>query len=170
MKNYNWKIKVADLLYNIWSTDNIKFEKKFLKEDLWIWKEGIKWKIFLQWLNHNEILLKIINLSFSVSYICDKCLNTYVVDYKIKNEKEVKFVNPEKIEITEEIHDILFPIDMKSQTIDIEELIEIIVKNQEPIIKNCWKHNWANKSNINKSQEDFSSYKFDFYKLLKNKK
>jgi hypothetical protein len=64
-------------------------------------------------------------------------LEQFTKEYNLKDLEEVRFVNPENIKLEENIHDTIFPIDMKNQNIDISELIEIIVKNEEPIIKNC---------------------------------
>ena len=168
MKDYSWRIKISDLLSNPWDTDYITFENKFLKtDDVKLINNGISWKIFLQWLNENEILLKIDNLSFEVEYLCDKCLWKYTSVYNLNNLEEVRFVNPMNIEIKENIHDNLFPIDMKNQNIDIHELIEIIVKNEEPIIKKCWKCKNKNLKEEEKNQEQNSYYKIDFWKMLK---
>lgn len=167
MKDYSWDIKIADLLNDPWKTDSIKFEEKYLK-NINIQEPWISWEVFLQWLNHNEILVELKNISFSCRYKCDKCLSEYNQKFFIEYEKNIKFVNPEEIEINEKIYDDTFPLNIKNKTINIEGIIEILVKNQEPIIKDCWKHKnqkeWENKKN----QEKISSYKIDFSKLLKS--
>jgi len=169
MKDYAWKIKISDLLTNPWSTDNILFENKFLKtDDIVLWENWIKWSLFLQWLNHDEILLKVENIGFSVEYVCDKCLEKFKIDYKLKNQEEVKFVNTEKYKLEEKIYDESFPIDMKNQTIDIENLIEIIVKNQEPIIKECEKCKNKKIKDLEENEDEITSYTIDFSKLLKS--
>lgn len=169
MKDYAWKIKVADLLNNPGNTDTIRFENKFLKsEDISLWKEWIKWEIFLQWLNKDEVLLKIKNISFSINYKCDICLNDFNKSYNLKDLEEIRFVNPENIEIKDKIHDTLFPIDMKKQNIDLTELIEIIVKNQEPFVKKCEKCSLSKESVEEKNQDKNAYYKIDFWKLLKS--
>jgi len=167
MKDYSWNIKVADLLNNPWLKDKIEFKKKYLK-NVKIENPWISWNIFLQWLNHDEILIKLTNINFCVKYICDKCLTEYNQNFFIEMEDNIKFVNPEKFKIEEKIYDDIFFIDMKNQTINIENLIEIIVKNKEPIIKDCWKHKYKKKTDIIKNQENISWYKIDFWKLLKS--
>jgi len=169
MKDYAWKIKISDLLKNPGDTDNIKFENKFLKdEDIKLGSKWISGEIFLQWLNNNEVLLKIKNIKFSSIFQCDKCLEKYEKNFSLEDLEEVRFVNADNIEITENIHDTLFPIDMKNQNIDISELIEIIVKNEEPIIKKCEKCKNQKTIEEEKNQEEISTYKFDFSKLLKS--
>lgn len=169
MKDYWWKIKVSDLLKEPWSTDVIKFNKKFLKtDDVILTNEWIGWKIFIQWLNHDEIFVKIKNIKFNVSYVCDKCWKEYIKIFDLKEQEEVRFINENNIKIEWKVHDEVFPIDMKNQNIDIEELIEIIVKNQEPIIKNCWKCKNKILSEEKKSQEEYFTYNIDFSKLLKS--
>ena len=171
MKDYAWKIKIADLLNNPWDTDNINFENKFLKsKDIILGEKWIKWKVFLQWLNQDEILLKINEIEFDINYNCDKCLENFSTSYKLENLEDVRFVNPENIEINEEIHDTLFPIDMKNQTIDLSWLVEIVIKNEEPIIKDCWKHKNTNQKEFSENQENFNQATISFQELLKNKK
>ena len=167
MKDYSWNIKISDLLNNPWETDEIKFKEKYLK-NIEIQKPWISWEIFLQWLNHNEILVKLNNIKFTIKYICDKCLQEYPKNYHLENEETVKFVNPQEIKIEEKIYDNIFPIDIKNQIINIENIIEILVKNEEPIVKNCWKHKKLENTNISKNQDENLWYKIDFSKLLKS--
>jgi len=169
MKDYWWKIKVSDILNEPWTTDYIKFDNKFLKtNDIILTKEWIKWEVFLQWLNHNEILVKINNIDFNINYVCDKCWKKYIKIFNLKEQEEVRFVNENNLKIKEKIHDEIFPIDVKNQNIDIEELIEIVVKNQEPIIKDCWKCKNKVLWETSESWENFATYNLDFSKLLKS--
>ncbi len=165
MKDYSWNIKVSDLLNNPWESDIVKFKEKYIDnvEEPWI-----SWEIFLQWLNHYEVLIELKNLEFSNKFICDKCLKEYVENLNIKEEKNIKFVNTEEIILEENIHDNTFPMDSKNKSINIKNLIEILVKNKEPIIKDCWKHKNKEETYNKKNQEEFSSYTIDFWKLLKS--
>jgi len=167
MKDFAWKIKVSDLLKNPWDTDTVKFKEKYLKdENTW----EISGEIFLQGLNHNEILVKIKNIKFKVFYKCDKCLKKYSENYEIKNEEDIRFINTNEEDLKEEIFDTTFPIDMKNQTINLEPLINTIVKNQEPIIKDCWNH--KNKEEIENEifQEENIPSTISLWELLKTKK
>jgi len=168
MKDYGWKIKVADLLSNPWQKDNIKFEKKYLTDEFINLKDpGISWEVFLQWISQDEIILTVKSLSFSLIYECDKCWKIYSQSYILKPKETVKFVNIEKYPIEEKIYDTTFPIDMKNQTIDLTPLIEIIVKNQEPIIKNCWKHKTQEQTEEEIFQEEINQLTISFKDLLK---
>lgn len=167
MKDYSWNIKIADLLNNPWESDKVNFKNKYLK-NIKIQEPWISWKVFLQWLNYDEILVSLEDIKFTVEYVCDKCLNKYKQTFNIKKEENIKFVNTEKIKIEEKIYDDTFPINMKNMTINLEELIEIIVKNQEPIVKNCWKCENEKLWDVLKNQEENLSYKIDFSKLLKS--
>lgn len=167
MKDYYWNIKIADLLNNPGETDEIAFKEKYI-QNIEIQKPWISWQIFLQWLNHNEILIKLKNINFSIEYNCDKCLEKYIKTYNIKLEDNIKFVNPKEIIIDEMIYDNVFPIDIKTKTINIKNLMEILIKNKEPIIKNCWKHKNKEEWYIEINQEKNSSYNIDFSKLLKS--
>jgi len=167
MKDYSWNIKISDLLNNPWETDEIEFKEKYLK-NIEIQKPWISWKIFLQWLNYNEILIKLKDLNFSIEYECDKCLEKYKETFNIKLEENIKFVNPEEIKIEWKIYDDIFPINIKNKTINIKNLIEILVENKEPIVKDCWKHKNKEESDIQKNKEEVLSYNINFSKLLKS--
>ena len=171
MKDYWLKIKVADLLNNPWNSDNIEFKEKFLKEtDVKLWNKGISGKIYLQGLSKDEILVKIKELNFNVSYQCDKCLEQYEKEYHLKDLEDVRFVNTEQLPIEEKIYDTTFPIDMKNQSIDISWLVETIIKNEEPFIKNCWKHKNEKNNTEEEIQEKNNQTTINFWELLKNKK
>ena len=171
MKDYWLKIKIADLLNNPGNSDTIKFENKYLKEtDLDLQKPWISWEVFLQWLSKNEVLVKIKKLKFSLNYTCDKCLDNFSKSYEIDNLEDVRFVNEEELPINEKIYDTTFPIDMKNQTIDLSQLVEIIIKNQEPFVKNCGKHNNKDKTEVSENQDIFNQSTISFKELLKSKK
>jgi len=169
MKDYAWKIKIADLLNNPGNTDKVEFNRKFLKE-IEIEEPWLKGKIFLQWINQDEIILKIKELEFKLKYKCDICGQEYEKGYKLQPNEEIKFVNEEKYPINEKIYDTTFPIDMKNKVIDLTPLIEIIVKNEEPVVKNCWKHSSQEDTDIQKNQDIFNENNIRFWDLLKIKK
>lgn len=164
MKDYFWDIKISDLLNNPWNTDNLEFKDRFLNYESY--KIKISWNIFLQSLNHFEILLEI-KINFKVEYECDICLKKYSESFKIFDEN-IKFTDPDKMKSDENIYDNQFPIDIKNQTINIKNLLEILVKNQEPIIKNCWKHKKNDNNDKYENETKKSYYKIDFSKMLKS--
>ena len=171
MKDYWFKIKISDLLKNPGQTDKVEFKNKYLKEtDFLLENPWISWKVFLQWLSKNEVLVKIQSLKFKINYTCDKCLSQFSKEYELTDLEDVRFVNSEELPIEEKIYDTTFPIDMKNQTIDLSWLIEIIIKNQEPIIKDCWKHLNQEQNNNSENQENFNQLSISFQNLLKNKK
>jgi len=166
MKDLNWKIKVSDLLNNPGTTDTIKFENKFLKESLWIQNPGISGEIFLEWLSHDEILAELKNIKFNIQYTCDICWKNYNEEYLIKKNETITFTdNPE---IKEEIHDDIFEFNKKNETINIEPFIEIIVKNEEPIIKKCWNCKNHTQIEVWKNQDENLTYTIDFWKMFKS--
>jgi hypothetical protein len=72
-----------------------------------------------------------------MNYECDKCGEKYTTNFSINPNEEIRFVNEEVYPIEEKIYDTVFPIDMKNQVINLTPLIEILVKNQEPVVKDC---------------------------------
>ena len=169
MKDYKWKVKVSDLLNNPGTQDEFSVENKFIKtEDFVLDKKWIKGKVEVISLNPHEIKLKIKELEFTLIYKCDFCLGEYTQDFKLENLDDVLFVNSDEIKLEEKIHDDIFEIDMKNQQIDLSELVEMIVKLQEPFVKKCEKCKSSKNSSDSKSQEEISSYKIDFSQLLKS--
>jgi len=166
MKDLNWKIKISDLLNNPGITDKIKFENKFLKEDLWIQQPWISGEIFLKWLSHNEILVELKNIKFKIKYLCDICWKDYNQEYFIKKNETITFTDNPKIK--EEIYDDIFEFNKKNETINIEPFIEIIIKNEEPIIKKCWICKNNIQTEVEKNQDKIWAYTIDFSKLLKS--
>ena len=171
MKDYRWKIKVADLLNNPWSSDTIKFEKKYLKDEFaQVEPPWISGEITLQSISHDEIIVKIKNLKFVMNYECDKCGEKYTTNFSINSDEEIRFVNEEVYPIEEKIYDTVFPIDMKNQVINLEPLIEIIVKNQEPVVKDCWNHQHKEETDDEIFQEENNPATISFQELLNSKK
>ncbi len=166
MKDLNWKVKISDLLNNPGTTDKLKFENKFLKEDLWIQNPWISWEIFLEWLSHNEILAEISNIKFNIQYSCDICWENYNQEHLIKNKEIITFTDD--LENKEEIHDDVFEINTKNETINLEPIIEIIVKNEKPIVKKCLNCKNSKQIEVEKNQDENLSYTIDFSKLLKS--
>ena len=166
MRDLNWKIKVSDLLNNPWQTDILNFKKKFLKENLDIQNEWISGECTLTWLSHNEILVELKNIKFTIRYTCDICWEYYEQNFIIKNKEKITFTD--NIDNTENIYDDIFKIDKKKWLIDLEDIIWIIIKNKEPIIKKCWKCKNKIKSKLEKNQDEKLTYTIDFNKMFKS--
>ncbi len=135
-----FEIKIGDLLKTTGKKDAITFEEKNIKELPNIQKPGIKGSLDIQSLNDTTILGILTDISCTTQDTCDKCLNTYTRKI-LCPEYKARFVIPEKDDDEEDINksdnEEIFPIDAKSETIDIKEMIIQSILLQEPISKKC---------------------------------
>lgn len=141
MNSFN--MKVSDLLKNPGQTDTIIFENIHtdllpkLTED---WVSGI---IHLQSINDSTIWLTLENVHCSLWDTCDRCLEEYqrpVVceEYRAKFEiPNDEYKNEEEEENFDVNKEEIFPLNPKSESIDIEDMIVQAVVLQEPFIKKC---------------------------------
>lgn len=137
MKDKNFKIKIWDLLCNIWSFDEIHFEKKFLDELIWLDDNGISWDIYLQSLNDQAIHCILKNISCSVIEDCEVCNKTYNREIIIP-QYSAKFVLWDtKTYITKKSDEEVFQINSKDEFINLYDMVLQAVFLQEPIAKHC---------------------------------
>lgn len=137
MEQYNFKIKIADLLLNPWQEDTISFENKITKNIENLQKEWISWKVYLQSITNNSLFVELRDIKAYIKDICDICWKEFNREANVKSFSS-KFVTPEiHHDITEKIHDDEFFINTKDETIDIEEIITQSIILEEPIIKKC---------------------------------
>ncbi len=130
MKDYSYIIKVSDLLKTPWSKDSIIFENKFSKKISNLWENWIKWNISLQSLDNKNLLIKLYDIYTYLYENCEMCWCEYKRNIKI-DEYEWKFwFDENKV-------DEIFPIDLKNENIDIEELIIQSIILENPVIKKC---------------------------------
>lgn len=136
MKQYIWTIKVSDLLRNIWSTDTIVFENKFVHNFDSVIEPGISGEIKLQTLNKTCIQV-VISLHCTVYDISDISWVEYTRHVKVENY-ETLFATPSENwnldKIYESFQDV-YEIDPHHLIIDMEDCIINAIKSQEPIVK-----------------------------------
>lgn len=136
MQKYDFKIKVSDLLLDIWKKDTVFFENKKSKQLKKI-TEWINGEVVIQSLDKQSILVNLKKITSNIEDKCDKCWSDFKRKIIIKNYK-AKFMFPEiHHDITEEIHDEEYLINKKDETIDIEDMIVQSIILEEPIIKKC---------------------------------
>ena len=137
MKDYGFKIKVADLLHNPGTKDEVSFEKKFTKQIDNIWIEGIKGRVILQSTDPNTVHVILKDLEVVLEEVCEVCWK----DYQRKVEVplyEADFVMPAfHPDITEKVHDEYFLINPKDMTIDIEDMVVQAIWLTMPFVLRC---------------------------------
>ena len=134
MKGKNFEIKVADLLNHL-GTDTISFEevKTLLLPTLT--ENGICGDITLYAVNGESIFVKMENIEGEMGDICDICGESFVHQVKIA-EYSAKFVfNPQELEWNSE--EVVFPINPRSNTINMEEMLYQAILLQKPFVIKC---------------------------------
>lgn len=137
MKDKNFKIKIWDLLHNVWSSDEIHFEKKFLDELTWLDDKGVSWDIYLQSLNDQAVHCVLQNVSCSIVENCDTCNKTYTREAIIP-EYSAKFVLWDMTNyLTKKSDEEVFQISSKDEFINLYDMVLQAIILQEPIAKHC---------------------------------
>lgn len=137
MKQFIGKIRVGDLLHNLWSTDTIFFEEKYVHDIPTVLEPGISWEIHLQTLNNYSIQGVLKNIVCKVEDISDISGESYIRDVVVPYYEAV-FSLPLKQKSSDEVFhsfEDVYEIDNGDFSIDIENCISNAIKSQEPIVK-----------------------------------
>lgn len=134
MKDQTFEIKIGDLLNQV-AVDELVFENK--KTDLIpnLTENWITGKIRLSWIDDENVLVEIEELSCELNETCDYCNKEFKRKIEIHwyssrftlNKDEINYANDE----------VLFFIDEKTATINIEELIYQAIELETPFVLYC---------------------------------
>ena len=134
MKDQTFEIKIGDLLNQV-AVDELVFENK--KTDLIpnLTENWISGKIRLSWIDDENVLVEIEELSCELNETCDYCNKEFKRKIEIHwyssrftlNKDEINYANDE----------VLFFIDEKTATINIEELIYQAIELETPFVLYC---------------------------------
>ena len=134
MKDQTFEIKVGDLLNQV-AVDEISFEHKKttlipnLSED---WVTG---KIRLSWIDDENVLLEIEELTCELNETCDYCNKSFKRKIEIHGYSSRFTLNKDEINYAND--EVLFFIDEKTATINIEELIYQAIELETPFVLYC---------------------------------
>lgn len=119
MKDFNFTVKVSDLLRSPGSKDTVYFSNKFSTHIPMLIDTGITSTIHLQWLNKEEIMVVCEHTRCEILVECDKCWTqfTKVLEAPSTTSK-VSMRTRTSPEQEEDIS-----IDPKTETIDMEQYI-----------------------------------------------
>jgi len=138
MKDTTFVIKIADLLHETGKSDQITFDHKFSAQLPNLTKEGISGKFKVQSLDSESLLGTLTDVTCAFDDLCDSCGTTYVrsVDVPVYT---ARFVFGDSISEKErdESEEAIFLIDMKSETINIEDMVAQAIILDEPFVKRC---------------------------------
>lgn len=116
-------LKISDLLQNIGS-DRVVFDE-----------QGMKGVLELYALDGKSVLVKVKDFEKNVESVCDRCAKMFMREIRVP-EYVAKYTLDKK-EFEESEEDVLFLIDEKNQTIDVEELLYQVTISEDPFVLKC---------------------------------
>ena len=155
MKDQTFEIKVGDLLNQV-AVDEMAFEHKKTNLIPNLSEDWISGKIRLSWIDDENVLVEIENLTCELDETCDYCTKEFkrkieIQDYSSRftlNKEEINYANDE----------VLFFIDEKTATINIEEMIYQAVELERPVVLYCPE---CAKNHENLSEDEIEESDFD---------
>jgi len=139
MKDKIFKIKIADLLNETGRQDEIVFEHKFSDQLPNLDDEGIAWTFTIQSLDNTSLLGTLTDVTARFHETCESCgvaflrpVNIPLYTARFVFEDEVK--KEKDAEVSEEV---LFTIDPKAETINIEDMVVQSILLNDPFVKRC---------------------------------
>lgn len=138
MKDYSFKIKVADILQDSSHNDSIQLVNKFSTDLPQLIDPWISANIFLQGMDHQTLLLQVDEVVAPISVACDVCGEIYT-DQIAVSDLEVKcFFGDKDEELIEEFDDIILW-DDRTKTVDVENFLVESISLSFPVVNCCEK-------------------------------
>lgn len=137
-KDKVFKIKIADLLNETGRQDEIVFEHKFSDQLPNLDVEGVTWTFTIQSLDATSLLGTLSDVQASFHEICDSCGASFIRSVHVPLYTG-RFVFEDEIAKKEalESDEVLFYIDSKSETINIEDMVVQAILLDDPFVKRC---------------------------------
>ena len=153
MKDQTFEIKVGDLLNQV-AVDEMTFEHKKTNLIPNLSEDWITGKIRLSWIDDENVLVEIENLTCELDETCDYCTKSFKRKIEIQNYSSRFTLNKEEINYAND--EVLFFIDEKTATITIEEMVYQAIELERPIVLYCpdcaKKHENLPEEEINESE------------------
>ena len=134
MKDQTFEIKVWDLLNQV-AVDEIDFKNKMTRLIPNLTNVWISGKIRLSWIDDENVLVEIEELKCELNEICDCCTNTFIRKINIHWYSSRFTVNKDEINYAND--EVLFFIDEKTATINVEEMIYQAIELETPVVLYC---------------------------------
>ncbi|MFA6255942.1 MAG: hypothetical protein WC606_02040 [Candidatus Absconditabacterales bacterium] len=138
MKDKIFKIKIADLLNETGRQDEIVFEHKFSDQLPNLDTQGITGTFTIQSLDTTSLLGTLTDVTARFHEVCDSCGASFLrsVDIPLYTGRFV-FEGDVKEKEASETEEVLFFIDSKAETINIEDMVVQAILLDEPFVKRC---------------------------------
>lgn len=133
-----FKIKIADLLNETGKQDEVVFEHKFSDQLPHLDDQGISWSVMVQSLDATSLLGTLTDVTARFDETCDSCWNSFIRTVSVPSYiGRFVFEDEAKKEEVGESEEVLFFIDSKSETINIEDMVVQAILLDEPFVKRC---------------------------------
>lgn len=135
MKDYDFKIKISDLLQQPWRQDTLFLKNKFSTKIPQLSNKGITCELHIIWLDEKTLLLTIKNCTATLDYSCDYCWEE--MEFQISLPKvEVKIF----VWWSQDFEsDDIIVVGEKDGVIDIENYLTESLLLLDDVVHICWK-------------------------------
>lgn len=139
IKDKVFKIKIADLLNESWREDHIEFEKKFSDQLPHLTDDGMAWTFTIQSLDNASLLWTLTDVTAAFHETCESCGKEFdrPVDIPSYTARFVFEDDIKKEKDASESEEVVFTIDPKAETINIEDMVVQAILLNDPFVKRC---------------------------------
>ena len=134
MKDQSFEIKVWDLLNQV-AVDEIVFKNKKTKLIPNLTDDWVSGKIKLSWIDDENVLVEIAELKCELNETCDCCTSSFTRKIKVGWYSSRFTINKDEINYSND--EVLFFIDEKTATINVEEMIYQAIELETPFVLYC---------------------------------
>lgn len=129
------RIKVSDLLLNVWRIDEVAFSWLMMDSIVWLGSQWISWKLLLQSIDNSTIIATLQDITCFIHEESDISGVVYIRNVLPSAFSAYFVIDPTSQTYNEEDDSPIFPIDPKSVTIDAEEMIYQSIVLDTPFVK-----------------------------------
>ncbi len=138
IKDRIFKIKIADLLNETGRQDEIVFEHKFSDQLPHLDDQGITWNFTIQSLDNTSLLGTLTDVDACFHEMCDSCGASFMRTVHVPSYTG-RFIFEDEVKKKEapDSEEVLFFIDSKAETINIEDMVVQAILLDDPFVKRC---------------------------------
>ena len=138
IKDRIFKIKIADLLNETVRQDEIVFEHKFSDQLPHLDDQGITWNFTIQSLDNTSLLGTLTDVDACFHETCDSCWSSFMRTVHVPSYTG-RFIFEDEVKKKEapDSEEVLFFIDSKAETINIEDMVVQAILLDDPFVKRC---------------------------------
>ncbi len=138
IKDTLFKIKISDLLHESGKEDQLVFEHKFSPQLTNLHDEGIGWIFTFQSLDSTSLLGTLTDVTACFHEVCDSCETSFIRSVYIPSYvARFVFEDDTTKQEANESEEVIFFINKKAETIDIEDMIVQSILLNDPFVKRC---------------------------------